>query len=920
MAGAMGYWIAEKMGLQFNNSRYVRLYRNGSLHYRIDYDLEVPDRSIAKDWFGGGGLYDTLYKIAGWFEYDDNNGGGTSSLQWATFGKKPATAPPYKTGAYRFNFQAHPGGRTANDYSLIFNLVNAANASDKVTGLMNLADMENWMRVLAHRRLIGDWDSWSYRTGQNMYMYAPLGERAKLMSWDEDFVLGLGDGAAAGNIFSAGQDGIIQTLMAVPTYRRMLMRAYQDAANGPLVATNSDPVFDARQTILTRNNVVPSSPAGLKGYVSSERTYLQSQVKAADATTFAITTQSFTTGSPTATVNGVAPYGVATIEVNGVPYPVTWIANTTWSVKVPLGAVTNVLQVVGKDLRGNVYTNATAQITVTYTGAVPQAKDWVVINEIMYNAAVTDAEFVEIYNTNPTYTFDLSGYKLKGADFTFPAGALIQPNGYLVIAKDSASFAGAYGATIPIVGEYSGRLLNTGETLILVKPGATAAQDIVIDQVHYDSIFPWPATANGFGPSLQLIDPTQDSWRAGNWGVTASLTDANRATPGRANINRATLDAFPQLWINEVLANNQAGAVDGLNEREPWIEIYNSGSSAVDLSLCYLSNDPQIPNLWQFPAGTSIGAGQFLVVWADGQPQQTLGAELHTSFRLAASGGVVALSRLQVGTAANLDYMYYPATLPDQSYGSITEGDIENRRLLFVPTPGAANNPGNLLVPVFINEWMSSNTRILADPADTDFEDWFELYNSSTNTVDLTDYFLSDSTTNATRFKIPAGYTIPPRGYLLVWADDETSQNSSNRADLHVNFKLAKTGDTIALFTPNAALIDSVTFGAQADNASGGRYPDGGTSLFTLTPATPRAANTAPPGTRFSQIAWNGAQLSISWLTTAGHTYRLEYKSDLGQAQWTQVGADTVASASTLTMNVDIGASPNGFFRVVQLN
>jgi hypothetical protein len=919
MAGDMAYWVSEKLGLPFNHARYVRVYRNGALHYRIDYDLEVPDRSIAKDWFGGGGLDDTLYKIAGWFEYDDNNGGGTSSVIWSTAQKKPTTAPPFKTGAYRFNWQPHPGGKTANDYSLLFNLIAGANASDKVTQLINVADMEEWMRTFAFRRVIGDWDSWSYNTGQNMYMYAPLGERARMLSWDIDFVLGLGDGATSGNMFSAGEDGIVGALFNVPTYRRMMWRAYQDAVNGPLLKDVSDPQFDSRRAILAKNNITSSAPTALKSYVASRRTYLSGQIKTADAAAFTVSTTDFETSNPTATISGIAPFGVATIEINGTPYPVAWTSATAWSIKVPLGAVTNVLQIAGKDLRGNIYTNATGQVTVTYTGAIPDPADWVVINEIMYNASITDAEFIEIYNRHPTYAFDLSGYKLKGADFTFPPGMLIQPNGFLLVAKDSASFASAYGATIPIVGEYSGRLQNDGETLTLVKPGPTAAQDEVIDRVTYQSIFPWPPEANGLGPSLQRIDAAQEGWRAGNWSATA-INDPNRATPGRANVNRATLDPFPSLWINEIVANNQSGATDSAGQRDPWIEIYNSGAAPVDLTLCYLSNDPLAPTLWQFPVGTTIDPGQFLVVWADGQPEQSQGSELHTNFRLSANGGVVALSRLQFGAAGFIDYSYYPALSTDQSFGSIVDGDKSNERLLFVPTPGGPNNPGEMLVPVSINEWMSSNVKVIADPADHLFDDWFELYNRGTNTVDLTDYFLSDSVTNATRFKIPFGYMIAPHGLLLVWADDQTTENNPTNVDLHVNFKLSKSGDSIALFTPNGALLDSITFGAQNDNISGGRYPDGSATSFVFATPTPGAANIAPAGTRFTRIAFDGAQISVGWRATVGRTYRLETASDLTQPNWTATGSDVTATATTVTVNVDFASAANRFFRVVQLN
>jgi hypothetical protein len=58
---------------------------------------------------------------------------------------------------------------------------------------------------------------------------------------------------------------------------------------------------------------------------------------------------------------------------------------------------------------------------------------------------------------------------------------------------------------------------NGGETLSLIKPGATPAQDVLLDEVRYDSQLPWPVAANGTGPSLQLIDPARDNTRVGNW-------------------------------------------------------------------------------------------------------------------------------------------------------------------------------------------------------------------------------------------------------------------------------------------------------------------------------------------------------------------------------------------------------------------
>src|SRR5437660_220848 len=84
-------------------------------------------------------------------------------------------------------------------------------------------------------------------------------------------------------------------------------------------------------------------------------------------------------------------------------------------------------------------------------------------------------------STSTASTFDLSNWRLEGADFTFAPGTLIAAGGFVVIAKDRATFATTYGSSIPLAGEFNGQLGNSGETLRLVKPGAIPTQDVVID-------------------------------------------------------------------------------------------------------------------------------------------------------------------------------------------------------------------------------------------------------------------------------------------------------------------------------------------------------------------------------------------------------------------------------------------------------
>ena len=319
----------------------------------------------------------------------------------------------------------------------------------------------------------------------------------------------------------------------------------------------------------------------------------------------------------------------------------------------------------------------------------------------------------------------------------------------------------------------------------------------------------------------------------------------NTLTPGTNNSGTAVLAAFPALWINEVLPGNVTGLLDNNGQRDPWVEIYNAGTNGVTLTNLFLSDNYTNLLNWPFPTKQPSARRKCMVLFCDGQPGQSTPAELHTSFRLAGGAGSLALTRLSNGQTQVLDYVDYVAGL-DHSFGSYPDGQPFARQEFFYVTPGATNNGTLPPVTVSINEWMADNAGALADPADGNYDDWFELFNPGSNTVSLAGYFLTGTLTNKFKFQIPPGYAIPPHGYLLVWADNQTAQNALNTGDLHVNFKLSKSGDAIGLFTPDGIQIDAVTFGAQTTDVSLGRFPDGSATLRFMTNSTPRAANFIP--------------------------------------------------------------------------
>ena len=63
-----------------------------------------------------------------------------------------------------------------------------------------------------------------------------------------------------------------------------------------------------------------------------------------------------------------------------------------------------------------------------------------------------------------------------------------------------------------------------------------------------------------------------------------------------------------------------------------------------------------------------------------------------------------------------------------------------------------------------------------------------------------------------------------------------------------------------------------------------------------------------------------GGAISFTVGTTPGKTYRVEYKDDLNTVPWTTLPPDRLAAGSSLTINDTIGANPQRFYRVLQLD
>lgn len=141
-------------------------------------------------------------------------------------------------------------------------------------------------------------------------------------------------------------------------------------------------------------------------------------------------------------------------------------------------------------------------------------------------------------------------------------------------------------------------------------------------------------------------------------------------------------------------------------------------------------------------------------------------------------------------------------------------------------------NSGDLVV----NELMASNGTTAADP-NGDFEDWFELYNNTSNTISLDNLYATDDDTNLLKWAFPSGLTIAPNSYLIVWADNDEGDEG-----LHANFKFSASGENCILSYPDGTILDSVTYGALEEDESYARVPNG-TGPFVIQVATFNANN-----------------------------------------------------------------------------
>ncbi|MFI5220230.1 MAG: CotH kinase family protein, partial [Bacteroidia bacterium] len=189
------------------------------------------------------------------------------------------------------------------------------------------------------------------------------------------------------------------------------------------------------------------------------------------------------------------------------------------------------------------------------------------------------------------------------------------------------------------------------------------------------------------------------------------------------------------------------------------------------------------------------------------------------------------------------DGLHNDGAAADGIYGAIIPGQVAGSWVRFY-IEAAANNPAKTVkydpvgaehnvyvyivspamaadTSVAINEIMASNSTTAADGAG-EYDDWIELYNNAPTNKDISGYYLTDNPVNLNKWQFPAGTVMLPNSYLIIWADEDSSQGA-----YHANFKLSASGEQLMLLNTSEELVDSISWGQQVTDMGFARVPNG---------------------------------------------------------------------------------------------
>lgn len=576
------------------------------------------------------------------------------------------------------------------------------------------------------------------------------------------------------------------------------------------------------------------------------------------------------------------------------------------------GAIVDQVTTVATDMNQAMTFTADGQLQLTDAPTPGKANDSVMPGQDIYNSGISPVritefssadngyaarydllcDWVELHNTD-TSDVDISGYIVTdnvGNDkFRIPQGTVIPAGGYHVIycstqveADDIAPF---------------GLSRQGGDSLVLKNE-----RGMIVELVYSPK-------AEKFG-SMALRD--------GSWDFTAEPTPGFDNTPDGYRQFLNTINAQPgSVYISELMAGEQYVLPNSFGEFSDWCELYNPGSVPVNLTGWYLSDNPDQPTKWQIPALT-IQPGQYRIIFLSGR-DTVIGDEIHSSFSLSASGESLVLSSYLGTTVDSVTFGNSPTNCSYVcSFGDTMLSDM--------PTPGYPNDQtgyhalcdANIAQgPLAIWEVMTANDWYLPQKLGKCY-DWVELRNVSNQTVQLSDYCLTDDPDSPDMYRLPDRSLEPGKTTVIILSGDTSL---SNKNYTHAPIKLNAKEDQLFLYSyAEGKLVDYVFVKGVPVQHSYGRSEDqGGFSYMTPTPGKNNASGyrqiSAKPTSDRAAGVYTGESGFTVPLSAAGTIYYTLDGSDPDQHSRVYDGPIRINSTTVLRATaVENGKMPSSIY------
>ena len=416
--------------------------------------------------------------------------------------------------------------------------------------------------------------------------------------------------------------------------------------------------------------------------------------------------------------------------------------------------------------------------------------------EIMYNPTdegstlSSNLEFIELKNTgnNPVV---MDGISIEGAvSYTFPSNTTINTGEFYVIASNIVGFSVRYPDIIPNA-QYTGNLKNSGERIYLI-----TGFDTILNFRYNDNI-PWPILADGNGFSIvpTEINPTNAQNEGNEWMPSAHIN-------GSPGLDDPEGISFENLYINECLTHTDLPNVDA-------VEIYNASSNNIDISYWYVSDDRSNLKSYQFPNGTIIEAGGYLVI---DENDFNIGG---SGFRLNRSGdNIYLVSGNSEGKLTGFEQGWsFGAEYNGTSFGVHITSELEKHFVAQSTTTLGSENNYPRIGPLVITE-------INYHP-DITGEEYMIIENISDTTVRLWETTLTDSTwgVSGIKFKFPSNTSIGNDDKIILCNIDTSNfrikYNIPNYTKIfQYHGKMNNDGERVAIY----GLLRSDTAGANNDS------------------------------------------------------------------------------------------------------